>query len=171
VWPIALLGLGALLLLSAGAAPPAPPVITPVPAWVFVTHTGLPNQTGNAAVLANLRNLVPVIIIALGLARSVDRRFRLTSAFRTIAVNRAAGGKRHSRHLRGLAFDLALPAHRDGGPTRRQGAALLQSVAQLLRANAYRMPNLRAVLVESGERPHLHVSLYRPGDVLARSIA
>ena len=66
---------------------------------------GLDNTPGPVA-QANLRRLCAEVLDPL---RARWPGIRVNSAFRTLAVNRAVGGVANSRHLQGLAADLAFP--------------------------------------------------------------
>ena len=70
------------------------------------TDTGLPN-TPDADQLANLERLAATlerVRCVLG-----DNPLRVTSAFRSRAVNKAVGGSPTSSHTRGLAADFTCP--------------------------------------------------------------
>jgi hypothetical protein len=67
---------------------------------------GLDN-TPTAEARANLRVMCAEVLDPL---RERYPGVRVTSAFRSVAVNRAVGGVPDSRHLRGLAVDVVVPS-------------------------------------------------------------
>lgn len=74
-------------------------------AEMTVTNTGLPNVP-NAQQIRNLRHLVLNILQPL---RDAIGPVKVTSGFRSKAVNAQVGGSPHSQHLLGLAADIVSP--------------------------------------------------------------
>lgn len=87
-----------------------PPHITPPPpvstTWKYFVPT---EPTGGGHTVAELNvNLVDMLDIARGIA---GVPFNITSGFRTVAENAAAGGVPNSAHLVGMAADIAVTTH------------------------------------------------------------
>jgi len=74
-------------------------------AEMTVTNTGLPNVP-NAQQIRNLRHLVVNVLQPL---RNAIGPVKVTSGFRSKAVNAQVGGKPTSQHLLGLAADIVSP--------------------------------------------------------------
>ena len=77
-----------------------------------ITETGLPNKP-DATALANLKMLARHMEKIYNDAKEVGAisgDLRITSAYRSSAVNTAVGGSRTSEHLWGLACDFFVPS-------------------------------------------------------------
>lgn len=107
-----------------------------------VTSTGLPN-TPTADEIECLRALVTEVLQPW---RDASGPLRVTSGFRSAAVNGAVGGSRTSQHRRGEAADVI--------PGQGRAAAWRQLLGMM--AGPAALPVDQAIIYE--DEPHVHVS-------------
>lgn len=110
--------------------------------WL-VTGTGLPNAFSSTEHEAAARDMAVAILQPL--RDRLGRAVRITSGYRTLAINSAVRGARNSQHMRGEAVDIVVA----GLTSREVWAHVLE-----MRAAGFRFD--QAILYE--DRPHLHLS-------------
>jgi zinc D-Ala-D-Ala carboxypeptidase len=106
------------------------------------TSTGLPNVPTHAAI-DNLERLVDKVLDPL--RASLGRPVRVTSGYRTAAINAAIGGSPTSDHVRGMAADIAVSG--------------LTSVDVAREINRLGLPFDQLIAYAPERGGHVHVSL------------
>lgn len=119
---------------------------------LVVTSSGLPNVPGWRDLL-NLRQLAVGTLEPIRELLGVP--LRITSGFRSAAVNRAVGGSSTSQHMAGLAADIV--------PIGMDSETAMSILARAVRSGALRVHQL---IVYRDGRGHLHVGHGDRGELL-----
>ncbi len=116
---------------------------------------GISNQPDSESDRWNLENVIAPNEPALtALLRQFYPGAKVTSVYRSDAVNAAVGGSDTSRHRYGLAIDYNVGAD-------------VRGAARFLKANASLMPIQARTVIAETTPVHLHIDFYAPGEVVA----